>query len=127
MWSLSDDELREFYEFSSAKATITEQFNPLPLEYPKVTATSVASWVYITSRGGSGALASEALSSLKKSPLVLEVGRKFGWEPKLVRALGIFMIPSLVVISGLNIMAKREAANARKELAARGLLVYNDL
>jgi len=41
--------------------------------------------------------------------------------------LGAAALPALIVISGLNIMAKKEAANAKRELAARGLLVYEDL
>ena len=125
MWSLSDAELQEFFEFSSRKRDIAGQFNPL--SFPEVTVTSVASWVYVSSRGGPRALASEALASLGKTELVEEVARKFGWAPKLARSAGITAVPTLIVLSGLNIMAKHESDKARRELAARGLLVYEDL
>lgn len=57
------------------------------------------------------------------------MARKFGWTPALAlaRAVGVAAVPTLIVLSGLNIMAKHESGKARRELAARGLLVYDDL
>lgn len=125
MWSLSDEELKAFFDFSATTAEVTEQFNPL--SPPNLTVTTVASGVLIMSKGGGRALASDALNSIRKSNLVTAVGSRFGLSPTTVRSLGIAAVPALIVISGLNIMAKKQAGNARRELAARGLLVYEDL
>ena len=125
MWSLSDEELLEFFEFSKNTVEVTDQFNPLAP--PNLTVTTVASGVFILSKGGGRALASEALSSIKRSDLVTAVARRFGLGPATARSLGIAAIPALIVISGLNIMAKKDAEKAKRELAARGLLVYKDL
>lgn len=125
MWSLSDEELMEFFDFSTNTVEVTNQFNPL--SPPNLTVTTVASGILIMSKGGGRALASEALAAIKKSELVTAVARRLGLGPTAVRTLGIAALPALIVISGLNIMAKKEAANAKRELAARGLLVYNDL
>lgn len=125
MWSLSDEEVKEFFAYSSTTAAITDQFNPLST--PEATVATVAGAVYILGKGGPRAAASQAASSLKKSELVMAVARRFGLGPDAARALGVAAVPALIVISGLNIMAKKQAAQARKELAARGLLVYSDL
>lgn len=125
MWSLSDEEVKEFFTFSSTTAEVTGQFNPL--SFPDLTAAAVATSVYVMANEGPRAVASRALSPLKKSELVMAVARRFGLGPEAVRALGVAAVPALIVISGLNIMAKRQAALAKRELAARGLLVYGDL
>lgn len=125
MWSLSDDELTEFFQFSTNTVDITDQFNPL--SPPNLTVTTIASGVFLLSKSGGRALASEALSSVRKSNLVTAVARRFGFSPAATRAIGIAAIPALIVISGLNIMAKKDAERAKRELAARGLLVYRDL
>jgi len=125
MWSLSDEEVQEFFTFSSSTTAITDQFNPL--SSPKPTVATVAGAVYVIAKGGQRAVASKAASALKRSELVMAVARRFGMGPESVRALGIASIPALIVISGLNIMAKKEAAQAKRELAARGLLIYRDL
>ena len=57
----------------------------------------------------------------------MAVGRRFGLSPAAVKTLGLVSIPALIVISGLNIMAKKQAGQAKQELAARGLLIYKDL
>lgn len=38
----------------------------------------------------------------------------------------MFSVPPVIVISGINIMAKKESEMASKELAARGLLAYSE-
>lgn len=125
MWSLSDEEVKEFFTFSSTTAAVTGQFNPL--SFPDLTAAAVATSVYVMAAGGPRAVASQALSPLKKSELVMAVARRFGLGPEAVRALGVAAVPALIVISGLNIMAKKQTAQAKRELAARGLLVYGGL
>lgn len=125
MWSLSDQELFEFFNFSESTVDITDQFNPL--SPPGLTVTSVASAIFIMSKGDWRSLTSDALNSLSKSNLVTTVARRFGLNRSAVRTLGAAAVPALIIISGLNIMAKKEAGAARRELAARGLLVYRDL
>jgi hypothetical protein len=125
MWSLSDKEVKEFFTSSSTTASVTDQFNPL--SFPDLTATTVAAAAYYMAKGGPRALASHTLSSLKKSELVMAVGRHFGLAPAATRTLGSAALPAIIVISGLNIMAKKQASKAKKELAARGLLVYRNL
>lgn len=48
-------------------------------------------------------------------------------KPGMPVLLVVAAVPTLIVLSGLNIMAKHESGKARRELAARGLLVYDDL
>lgn len=125
MWSLSDEELKEFYNFSSNTAGLTNQFNPLNL--PDLTVASVAGGIYFLASKGRRAAASQALSSLQKSELVTAVGQRFGLGQGAVTALGRIALPALLVISGINIMAKNQSAQAKRELAARGLLAYKGL
>lgn len=125
MWSLSDEELKEFYAETSATAKVTDQFNPLGV--PSLTVATVAVGVYRVANGGAVAAASNALSSLRKSELVMAVGRRLGLGPAVVQALGALALQALIVISGVNIMAKKNATRAKRELAARGLLAYEDL
>lgn len=125
MWSLSDEELMEFFTFSQMKEQTTNQFNPLSL--PDFTISSVAAGVFLMSQQGPRAFANAQLQALKESELVKEVARKLGLGNRLVGSLGALSVPSIIVISGLNIMAKKESAMARKELSARGLLAYSEL
>lgn len=125
MWSLSDEELKEFYSFNSNTAAATKQLNPLPL--PDLTVATVASGIYFLSSRGRRMAAAQALSSLQRSELVMAVGRRFGLSQGAVTALGKAALPALIVISGLNIVAKNQSEQAKKELAARGLLAYKDL
>lgn len=125
MWSLSDKELMEFYNFSKSKLEVTDQFNPIGV--PEITVAGVAGAVYGMTRKGPQAYAREQISDLKSSDLVKEVAKRLGFGTKLAAGIGIASVPSIIVISGLNIMAKGEHDNARRELAARGLLVYSDL
>ncbi len=83
MWSLSDEELRNFFEFSEATVEITDQFNPLSL--PGLTVTTVASGIFIMSKGGWRSLASNALNSISKSNLVTAMARRFGLNQTAVR------------------------------------------
>lgn len=126
LWSLSDDELREFFEFSQAKASSADQFNPLSVP-DGLTVASVAAAILATSRKGPRAAVSEKVLTLKDSNLVREIAKRLGFGNKAVTALGVLSIPSILVISGLNIMAKKESEAARRELAARGLLAYSEL
>ncbi|NWO08212.1 MAG: hypothetical protein HLX50_21635 [Alteromonadaceae bacterium] len=125
LWSLSDEELLEFFHYSKGKLEFTEQFNPLSL--PEFTVGSVAGAVYAYSRGRPRAMAQDTIDILKDTNLVQEVAKRMGFGKKLAKGLGIASIPTFIVISGLNIMAKGEHDKARRELAARGLLVYSDL
>jgi hypothetical protein len=79
------------------------------------------------SQKGPRAYINEAVASVRQSELVKEVARRLGFNNKLVSAMGALSVPSIIVISGLNIVAKKESNKARRELGARGLLVYNDL
>lgn len=125
MWSLSDEELMEFFRFSENTASITDQVNPLSL--PNFTVGTVATSVLLMSQKGPRAAAQQYLDVLKQSELVKAVAKRLGFSNALVSALGVLSIPSLIVISGVNIMAKKQSEVARRELTARGLLVYSDL
>ena len=125
MWSLSDEELMEFFRFSQNTASITNQVNPLSL--PDFTVGTVATSVLLMSQKGPRAAAQRQIDSLKESELVKAVAKRLGLPNGWVSTLGILSIPTLIVISGVNIMAKKQSEQARRELAARGLLVYRDL
>ncbi|MFC4257636.1 hypothetical protein ACFOZ5_01180 [Marinobacter lacisalsi] len=125
MWSLSDEELLDFYSFSKNKLEFTSQFNPV--ELPDVTVLGVAGAVYGMSKQGPRAYAREKIGSLKNTELFEAVAERLGFAKKLAAGIGIVSVPTIIVISGLNIMAKGEHDKARRELAARGLLVYSEL
>lgn len=125
MWSLSDKELLEFYSFSRSKRDITGQFNTMAL--PDITVAGVAGALYGMSKSGTRAYAREKIESLKKTELVEAVAKRLGFANKLAAGLGVASVPTIIVISGLNIMARGEHDKARRELAARGLLVYSEL
>ena len=125
MWSLSDEELLEFYNFSKKKLDVTNQLNPIGV--PELTVAGVAGAAYGMTRKGPQAYAKEYIDSLKNTDLVQEVAERLGLGKKIASGIGIASIPTIIVIFGLNIMAKGEHDKARRELAARGLLVYSDL
>lgn len=125
MWSLSDEELLDFYHFSRKKSEYTSQFNPL--ELPDVTVLGVAGAVYGMSKQGSREYARSKIESLIKTDLFEAVAERLGFSKRLAAGIGIASVPTIIVISGLNIMAKGEHDKARRELAARGLLVYSEL
>lgn len=129
-WSLSDEELMEFFNFSKLKASATAPLSVGSL--PEFTVGSLATaLIAISLKGPRAALREQAREQidalLKKSGLVQEVGKRLGLTGPLLSAMGIISVPAIIVISGLNIMAYKESEVARRELAARGLLVYNDL
>lgn len=103
----------------------TSQFNPL--ELPDVTVLGVAGAVYGMSKQGSREYARSKIESLIKTDLFEAVAERLGFSKRLAAGIGIASVPTIIVISGLNIMAKGEHDKARRELAARGLLVYSEL
>ncbi|NWO04473.1 MAG: hypothetical protein HLX50_01855 [Alteromonadaceae bacterium] len=125
MWSLSDEELQEFFQFSKMKATITDQVNPMSV--PSVTVGALAGAVYYTSKNGIRAQARQVLEPFKESGLTKEIARRLGFQNRMVSGIGLMSVPAIIVISGLNIMAKKESEMAKRELAARGLLAYSEL
>ncbi len=125
MWSLSDYELLEFFNFNSDIAAVTDQFNPISSE--PVTVATLAGGIYAVSQQGAKGYMSNTVSNVLRSPLVTAVGTKFGLSRQGLRILGGVGVASLIVISGINIMAKKSSDRARRELAARGLLAYSDL
>lgn len=130
MWSLSDEELMEFFNFSQAKTSFTD---PLSVgNLPDFSVGSLATALVVLSQKGPRAAlkeqAREQIDALmKKSALVQEISKRLGFGGKLLSAIGIASIPTIIVISGLNIIARKESEVARRELAARGLLAYQDL
>jgi len=125
MWSLSDEELQEFFQFSKSKAAITDQMNPVST--PNVTVGALAGAIYYTSKNGLRAQAMQILAPFKESGLAKEVARRLGFQNRMVSGIGLMSIPAIIIISGLNIMATKESRMAKRELAARGLLAYSDL
>lgn len=125
MWSLSDKELLDFYTFSKKTLEFTSQLNPV--ELPDITVLGVAGAVYGMSKQGPRAYTREKIESLMNSELFEAVADKLGFAKRVAKGIGIASVPTIIVISGLNIMAKREHDKARRELAARGLLVYREI
>lgn len=125
MWSLSDQELRDFFTYNARTHSFTKHFDPMQL--PDLSVTAIAGGIYAMSREGPRAVVSNALTVLKQSELVAEISRRLGWGTKFAGVLGVVSIPSLLVISGLNVMAKNSSERAKRELAARGLLAYDEL
>jgi hypothetical protein len=125
MWSLSDEELREFYDYNLSVTSATDQFNPI--DSPPLTVATLAGGIYLVSRSGIKTSASSTVASLTKSPLVTATARKLGLGPGTVGTLSGLSVAALIVISGINIMAQKSSERAKRELTARGLLVYGEL
>ncbi len=124
-WSLSDKELREFYQFSLRTAETTDQFDIIDLPTPTV--ATLAGAVYLIADKGVKAFASEIISSTLKAPIVQETAKKIGWGPALVEVAGAVAVSSLICVSVVNFMAHKQSENTKRELAARGLLAYSEI
>ncbi len=129
MWSLSDEELREFFEFNSSVASVTGHL--LPLDPSTITGgltvAGVASATYELATRGPRAVAVDRVRALASSGLVEAVAKRLGVGSGAITRAGFVAIPIAITVAGLNIMAKNSSAKARKELAARGLLAYSEL
>ncbi|WKE66206.1 hypothetical protein PVT67_02875 [Gallaecimonas kandeliae] len=116
----------EFFSFNSKVESATGQFNPL--SFADINVANVALATYSVSRLGlAGALKhslAETANAVIKSDLLSAVAGKLGLSPA---ALGRASLAALVVISGINIMAKYSSEQAKKELLARGLLAYSEI
>lgn len=125
MWSLSGEELKEFYRFSKRKAEITDQYDVIDL--PSPTVATLAAAVYAIAEKGIKSYASEIVSTTLRAPIVQETSRKLGLGAVQAQTLGGTTVAALICISVVNFMAHKESDKARRELAARGLLAYSDL
>ncbi|PAU81947.1 hypothetical protein CK501_02010 [Halovibrio salipaludis] len=126
MWSLNDAELKEFFTFNRQVRTWTNH-TKIPEITTEVTVAGVASTILSLLSKGFRGTATETIRALYKSPLVKAVAERFGKDPeKVVRVSGVTVF-IFILIAGINIAARKSSDEARKELAARGLLVYEDL
>ncbi|PCM43132.1 hypothetical protein [Marinobacter sp. ANT_B65] len=125
MWSLSDGELKEFYRFSKRKAEITDQYDVIDLPDPKV--ATLAAAVYALAEKGIKTYASEIISSTLRAPIVQQTSQKLGLSVAQAKIAGSTAVAALICVSVVNFMAHKESNMAKRELAARGLLVYSDL
>ena len=104
----------KFYE--RIKEGLRLRLNPKPLVLPLNTACRVHHYrqqCAQTCRISRISLANEALGPQKTVDVSMG-------------ASGMFSVPPVIVISGINIMAKKESEMASKELAARELLAYSE-
>lgn len=129
MWSLSDEELREFFEFNASVAKVTGHVVPSGLDsiVGGLTAAAVATTAYEVATKGAKSVARDRIRAVAGSGLVEAVARRLGVSSGSVIQTGYVAIPIAIVIAGLNVMAKNSSDRARRELSARGLLAYDDL
>ncbi len=129
MWSLSDGELQEFFEFNMSVSKVTEHIVPSGLDtiVGGLTSAALASTAYEVATRGAKAVASDRFRAVAGSSLVEAVARRLGVSAGSVALAGYVAIPIAIVIAGLNVMAKNSSDRARRELSARGLLAYEDL
>lgn len=129
MWSLSDEELREFFDFNASVAEVTGHILPSSPDsiIGGLTAAAVASSAYEVATKGARAVASDRVRAVAGSGLVEAVARRLGVSTTSVAQAGYAAIPIAIVVAGLNVMAKNSSDRARRELSARGLLAYDDL
>ncbi|WP_404363869.1 hypothetical protein [Marinobacter sp.] len=129
MWSLNDEELRDFFDFNKTVAGVTGHILPSSPEgiVGGLTAAGVASAAYEVATKGARAAASDRVRALAGSGLVEAVARRLGVSTRSVALAGYAAIPIAIVIAGLNVMSKNSSDKARRELSARGLLAYSDL
>lgn len=126
MWSLSDEELKEFFAFNQKVASVTDQ-TKIPEVTTDVTVAGVAGTILtVLSKGFKGAI-SDTIRALCSSPLVKAVADRFGKDPEKALRYGGATVFIFILIAGINILARNSSEEARRELAARGLLVYEDL
>lgn len=129
MWSLSDEELRDFFDFNSSVANVTDHVLPAGAEgiVGSLTVAGVASATYELASKGPRAVAVDRVRAVAGSNLVEAVARRLGVSTGSIARAGYVAIPIAVIVAGLNVMAKKSSDKARRELSARGLLAYDDL
>lgn len=125
MWSLSDEELQDFYRLSRSKAAITDQYDMIDAPTPTIASLAVA--VYAIAEKGIKSFASEIISATLRAPIVQETAKRLGLGAIQAQAIGGAAVAALICISVVNYMAHHESDKAKRELAARGLLAYDDL
>ncbi|NWO04409.1 MAG: hypothetical protein HLX50_01485 [Alteromonadaceae bacterium] len=126
MWSLSDEELWSFFQSSKLTEEITDQFNNIAVP-TSITAGGVASAIYQVSQHGVKGAAPETAKGLLDSPATKRVAKILTKNAEATRMISGSAVACLLVITVLNAVASRQASTAKRELAARGLLTYNQL
>lgn len=126
MWSLSDEELWSFFNHATRTQKITQQVNTIAVP-SSITAGGVASAIYQVSQHGVRGAASETAKSLLDSPATQKIAELITGNAQAAKAFAGGATACILVITVLNAMASREASAAKRELAARGLLTYEQL
>ncbi|MGR5212383.1 hypothetical protein ACPV4A_17665 [Vibrio rotiferianus] len=124
-WSLSDSELREFFETNKG---VTDALKVVGLDITvPLTVAGVAAFLYSANEKGLIGAAQKASVQLKKtvtSSPVAQVGMKMGLTKQAAsRASAILVVMVTVIAYQTNSNAK----DAQKELLRRGLLKADDL
>ena len=129
MWSFSDEELIHFFNFQRSIVNITDQMLPVNTDSIAggLTVAGVATAAYQVAKHGTQTVATETVRTVAGSSLVEAVSRRLGVSTRAVTASGVAAIPIVITIAGFNLMAKNGSKRAHRELAARGLLAYNEL
>ena len=126
MWSLSDEELWSFFKYATLKEKITDQVNTIALP-TSITAGGVASAIYQVSQRGVRGAVSDTAKGLIESPATKKVAKLITDNAEAAKAVGGGATACILVVTVLNALASREASAAKRELAARGLLTYEQL
>lgn len=126
MWSLSDEELWSFFNHATRTQKITQQVNTIAVP-SSITAGGVTSAIYQVSQHGVRGAASETAKSLLDSPATQKIAELITGNAQAAKAFAGGATACILVITVLNAMASREASAAKRELAARGLLTYEQL
>lgn len=123
-WSLTDDELRAYYESNKNMAEILSGIGVSAISTPSVAAVAAA--IYEVAKNGVKAQARATVKTKTSTPRVAEVAKKMGVGPELARGLGMATLAALAAMTLLYTNASGNQKRAEKEQALRNLTRLED-
>jgi bacterioferritin-associated ferredoxin len=123
-WSLTDEELRAYYESNKNMAEIFSAIGVGALSTPSVAAVAAA--IYDAAKNGVKGQVRASVKATTTTPRVAEVAKRMGVGPQLTRGLGVATLAALAAMALLNTNASGNQKRAEKEQALRNLTHLED-
>lgn len=123
-WSLSDAELREQLESSTATVEILDAIGVSTVSAP--TAVGTAKAIYDVSVKGGRQYARDKASSTVRDNRAQGAARRLGLSPGVAKGLGLFSVTALAVLSFVRLNSAARQNDARRETALRNLIQLED-
>lgn len=125
-WSLSDQELQEFFKQNKEMAEVLQDIGAPSLNQP-LTAATLAGVLYTVSRKGLFGWVKSGVSATISSPKVAEAATTSGASTVTASAISGFAAVGFIMLGVLLVNAQSGEQQAKKELILRGLIRIKDL